>query len=61
MAREPLALADVYHRVARPGGVFVAYHLGIDLGTTYTAAAMARDGRVESVPLAIEPCRSLRC
>jgi actin-like ATPase involved in cell morphogenesis len=29
----------------------MAYHLGIDLGTTYTAAAVARDGRVEPVPL----------
>jgi molecular chaperone DnaK len=29
----------------------LTYHLGIDLGTTYTAAAVARDGRVEAVPL----------
>lgn len=27
------------------------YTLGIDLGTTFTAAAVARDGRVETVPL----------
>lgn len=29
----------------------MTYHLAIDLGTTYTAAAIARDGRVEAVPL----------
>jgi molecular chaperone DnaK (HSP70) len=29
----------------------VAYHLGIDLGTTYTAAAVERGGRVEAVTL----------
>ena len=29
----------------------VAYGLGIDLGTTFTAAAVARDGRVEVVGL----------
>jgi actin-like ATPase involved in cell morphogenesis len=29
----------------------LTFHLGIDLGTTYTAAAVARDGRVEAVPL----------
>jgi actin-like ATPase involved in cell morphogenesis len=29
----------------------MTYHLGVDLGTTYTAAAIARGGRVEIVPL----------
>ncbi|MGH9247075.1 MAG: Hsp70 family protein, partial [Acidimicrobiales bacterium] len=29
----------------------MTHHLGIDVGTTYTAVAIARDGRVESVPL----------
>ncbi|MGH9213887.1 MAG: Hsp70 family protein [Acidimicrobiales bacterium] len=29
----------------------MAYHLGVDLGTTYTAAALARDGHVEPVTL----------
>lgn len=29
----------------------MGYHLGIDAGTTYTAAAVHRDGRVEIVPL----------
>jgi actin-like ATPase involved in cell morphogenesis len=29
----------------------LTFHLGIDLGTTFTAAAVARDGRVEGVPL----------
>jgi molecular chaperone DnaK len=29
----------------------VAYHLGIDLGTTYTAAAVERGGRVEAITL----------
>jgi molecular chaperone DnaK len=29
----------------------VKYPLGVDVGTTYTAAAIWRDGRVESVPL----------
>jgi len=29
----------------------LGYHLGIDLGTTYTAAATARDDRVQVVPL----------
>jgi len=29
----------------------VGYHLGIDLGTTYTAAALSRDGRTEVVHL----------
>ena len=29
----------------------MAYHLGIDLGTTYTAAAVERGGRVEAVTL----------
>src|SRR5690606_8842786 len=29
----------------------VAFHLGIDLGTTYTAAAVERGGRVEAVTL----------
>src|SRR6266487_4713436 len=30
----------------------MAYALGIDLGTTYAAAAVWRDGRAETVPLA---------
>jgi molecular chaperone DnaK len=29
----------------------MTYHLGVDLGTTYTAAAVARDGRAEAVTL----------
>ena len=29
----------------------MSYHLGVNLGTTYTAAAVARDGRVEAVTL----------
>ena len=29
----------------------MAYHLGVDLGTTYTAAAVERDGRVQMVTL----------
>jgi molecular chaperone DnaK len=29
----------------------MSYHLGVDLGTTYTAAAIARDGRAEAVTL----------
>ena len=29
----------------------MSYQLGVDLGTTYTAAAVARDGRVETVSL----------
>jgi actin-like ATPase involved in cell morphogenesis len=29
----------------------MTYHLGVDLGTTYTAAAIARDGRVEPATL----------
>lgn len=29
----------------------MAYHLGVDLGTTYTAAAVERDGRVQVVTL----------
>jgi molecular chaperone DnaK len=33
--------------------VTATYGLGVDLGTTYTAAAIWRDGRVECVPLGI--------
>lgn len=29
----------------------MGYHLGVDLGTTFTAAAIERDGRVDIVPL----------
>ena len=29
----------------------MSYHLGVDVGTTYTAAAIGRDGRVESATL----------
>lgn len=29
----------------------MSYHLGVDVGTTYTAAAVARDGRVEAATL----------
>ncbi len=29
----------------------MSYHLGVDLGTTYTAAAIAHDGRAEAVTL----------
>ena len=29
----------------------MGYHLGVDLGTTYAAAAIAREGRAETVPL----------
>src|SRR5438874_7785790 len=29
----------------------VTYPLGVDVGTTYTAAALWRDGRVQTVPL----------
>ena len=29
----------------------MGYHLGVDLGTTYTAAAVERDGRVQVVTL----------
>ncbi|MPY95655.1 MAG: Hsp70 family protein [Acidimicrobiia bacterium] len=30
-----------------------AYHLGIDLGTTFTACGLARDGRAEVVTLGV--------
>src|SRR6266542_94837 len=33
------------------GGAFVAFSLGVDIGTTYTAAGLWRDGTVNSVPL----------
>ena len=33
------------------GVLDVTYHLGVDLGTTYTAAAMARDGRAQPATL----------
>src|SRR5687768_7058604 len=33
------------------GGARMAYQLGVDLGTTYSAAAIHRDGRVEIVSL----------
>ena len=29
----------------------VTYHLGVDVGTTYTAAAVAKDGRAEAATL----------
>src|SRR6266508_5118996 len=37
--------------MAGRGGVFVAFSLGVDIGTTYTAAPLWRDGTVHSVPL----------
>ncbi|MFQ5556287.1 MAG: Hsp70 family protein, partial [Acidimicrobiales bacterium] len=31
----------------------MSYQLGVDLGTTYTAAAISRDGRTEMVTLGV--------
>lgn len=42
-------LSACEHR--RPTIGAVGYCLGIDLGTTYTSAALVRDGRAETVPL----------
>ena len=41
------ALASGLHQ----RGLDLGYTLGIDLGTTFTAAAVYRDGRAEVVPL----------
>src|SRR6059058_5366409 len=35
----------------RCGGGLVAFSLGVDVGTTYTGAAVWRDGAVHSAPL----------
>lgn len=46
-----VALFLVIGRKSAFVGGLVTYILGVDLGTTYSAAAIARDGRVETFTL----------